>query len=111
MISRIHAHVMHLSDETWKIRDNHSVNGLFVNGVKVHEAALAFVAIILFSQFCVPTRLLAVRRDGDMLTFGGGGNMAFGMKKDQIESSEFIYRFRGTQPAGVTARFSPIPAS
>jgi pSer/pThr/pTyr-binding forkhead associated (FHA) protein len=72
MISRIHAHVMHLVDESWKIRDNHSVNGLFVNSIKVHEAAL---------------------KDGDLLAFGGGGNMAFGQRKDQQETSEFIYRF------------------
>eukprot|EP01122_Echinamoeba_exundans_P008997 TRINITY_DN3082_c0_g2_i1.p1 TRINITY_DN3082_c0_g2~~TRINITY_DN3082_c0_g2_i1.p1 ORF type:complete len:536 (-),score=99.20 TRINITY_DN3082_c0_g2_i1:91-1698(-) len=72
MISRVHAHVMHLVDASWKIRDNHSVNGLFVNSIKVHEAAL---------------------KDGDLLTFGGGGNMAFGQRKDQQETSEFIYRF------------------
>lgn len=30
------------------------------------------------------------------MTFGGGGNLSYGQRKDQSDTSEFIYRFRGT---------------
>jgi pSer/pThr/pTyr-binding forkhead associated (FHA) protein len=74
MISRVHAHIAHLSNNQWKLRDNRSVNGVYVNDVKVSEASL---------------------NDGDVITFGGGGNAPFGSKKQQPDS-EFIYKFTGT---------------
>jgi hypothetical protein len=71
MISRVHAHIAHLSNDQWKLRDNRSVNGIYVNSIKVGEAIL---------------------NDGDVITFGGGGNAAFGSTKEQPEA-EFIYKF------------------
>lgn len=50
MISRVHAKILQLPDTNqdgmhmWKIVDNKSVNGIFVNSVKVAEAILQYVA-------------------------------------------------------------------
>jgi len=71
MISRVHSHLVY-SHHQWKLRDNRSVNGVFVNDRKVHEAVLC---------------------DGDMVVFGGGGNRPIGAIFEQPDS-EFKYQFR-----------------
>ncbi|PRP83035.1 hypothetical protein PROFUN_09890 [Planoprotostelium fungivorum] len=78
MISRLHARMNVTIEQDgdgrykWIIKDNNSVNGLFINDVKRPEAVL---------------------EDGDTITFGGGGNEAFGLHKQQ-PNSEFIYQIR-----------------
>lgn len=80
MISRVHSYLV-FSHNQWKVRDNRSVNGVFVNDRKVHESVL---------------------RDGDMVVFGGGGNRPLGHPFEQ-KDNEFKYEFRinpnwNTQP-------------
>jgi pSer/pThr/pTyr-binding forkhead associated (FHA) protein len=73
MISRLHAKI--LQDNTqWKIVDNKSMNGLFINNKRVAEAVL---------------------RDGDKIVFGGGGALPMGSIRAQ-SNSEFIYVFKVT---------------
>lgn len=70
MISRVHAYIIY-SNNQWYIRDNRSVNGVFLNDVKIHESRIKL---------------------GDVITFGGGGNMMRGSIKRQ-DMSEFNYIF------------------
>lgn len=70
MISRVHAYIIN-SNNQWYIRDNRSVNGVFLNDVKIHESRIKL---------------------GDVITFGGGGNMIRGSIKRQ-DLSEFNYVF------------------
>lgn len=71
MISRIHAYIIHGKDGNWYIRDNKSVNGVFLNNVKVFDSVL---------------------QNEDRITFGGGGNLARGTYKHQPRS-EFNFIF------------------
>lgn len=71
MISRVHSHIVYAHHQ-WKLRDNRSVNGVFVNDRKIHEAVL---------------------NDGDVVVFGGGGNRPIGAFFPQRDS-EFKYQFR-----------------
>jgi pSer/pThr/pTyr-binding forkhead associated (FHA) protein len=51
MISRIHAKLLRISangETKIKLVDNKSTNGLIVNGIKVEEAILKYVAYLLF---------------------------------------------------------------
>lgn len=71
MISRVHSFLVYTHHQ-WKVRDNRSVNGVFVNDRKVHEAVLL---------------------DGDIVIFGGGGNRPIGAVLEQRDW-EFKYEFR-----------------
>lgn len=55
----------------WKIEDNNSRNGMFVNSIKLAEATLSH---------------------GDIVTFGGGGTLPYGTHKNNIES-DYQYVF------------------
>lgn len=70
MISRNHATISQHYN-VWKLKDNNSVNGVFVNNKKVHEVIL---------------------NDGDIIVFGGGGNRPFGSLF--LNDSEFRYIFK-----------------
>eukprot|EP01118_Nematostelium_gracile_P011478 TRINITY_DN4075_c0_g1_i3.p1 TRINITY_DN4075_c0_g1~~TRINITY_DN4075_c0_g1_i3.p1 ORF type:complete len:104 (-),score=37.91 TRINITY_DN4075_c0_g1_i3:26-337(-) len=74
MISRNHASIQSSEQEgqtKWTITDSNSVNGVFVNDVKIKEAEL---------------------KNGDLITFGGGATAAVGAIRKQPES-EFVYQF------------------
>lgn len=71
MISRVHSFLLNLHGH-WEVRDNRSVNGIFVNDRKVQEAVL---------------------KDGDVVVFGGGGDHPIGAIIEQPDS-EFRYEFR-----------------
>lgn len=71
MISRVHSFLLHLHGH-WEVRDNRSVNGIFVNDRKVQEAVL---------------------KDSDVVVFGGGGDHPIGAIIEQPDS-EFRYEFR-----------------
>eukprot|EP01114_Cavostelium_apophysatum_P023344 TRINITY_DN8759_c0_g1_i4.p1 TRINITY_DN8759_c0_g1~~TRINITY_DN8759_c0_g1_i4.p1 ORF type:complete len:408 (+),score=129.46 TRINITY_DN8759_c0_g1_i4:39-1226(+) len=75
MISRKHARLLQTEEDgelKWKIVDNGSVNGVFVDNKKISEAYLS---------------------DGSVIVFGGGGKLPIGAEKDQSKDSEFVYRF------------------
>jgi pSer/pThr/pTyr-binding forkhead associated (FHA) protein len=77
MISRHHAVIRQVeagpAEQLWEITDAGSVNGIFVNDVKVDRHVLS---------------------NGDVIVFGGGGKTPFGEKKSQL-TSEFVYVFSG----------------
>eukprot|EP01117_Protostelium_nocturnum_P001431 TRINITY_DN1172_c3_g1_i1.p1 TRINITY_DN1172_c3_g1~~TRINITY_DN1172_c3_g1_i1.p1 ORF type:complete len:566 (-),score=217.33 TRINITY_DN1172_c3_g1_i1:222-1811(-) len=92
MISRVHAKIQSSEEKDeegrhkFKVVDNKSLNGIFVNDHKVTEHFL---------------------EDGDVITFGGGGNLALGILHKQ-EDSEFIYqiRYRTTNPNNLKRKLS-----
>ncbi|ELR23567.1 FHA domain containing protein [Acanthamoeba castellanii str. Neff] len=57
MMSRLHATISAEGNGQWKVTDCKSLNGIFVNGIKVEEAYL---------------------RDGDEIVFGEGGTCSLG---------------------------------
>lgn len=71
MISRVHSFLLNIHGH-WEVRDNRSVNGIFVNDRKVQEAVL---------------------KDGDVVVFGGGGDHPIGAIIEQPDS-EFRYEFK-----------------
>jgi len=71
MLSRIHA-IICQEENTWKIIDCKSLNGIFVNSIKVSEAVL---------------------KDGDTIVFGEGGKQTLGSKLVQ-SNPELIYTFK-----------------
>ena len=81
MISRLHAILRYAAEDVadgstgWRLVDQRSVNGVFVNDVKVAEALL---------------------KDGDVLCFGGGASVKEGARRQQL-SSEFRFVFRSPQ--------------
>jgi len=84
MISRLHAKFLQTSEtdnqgrHLWKLVDNNSLNGVFVNDVKVAEKVL---------------------EDGDRIIFGGGGKLALGVTKAQTDSEfVFVFKLRKTNP-------------
>eukprot|EP01103_Thecamoeba_quadrilineata_P004560 TRINITY_DN1429_c0_g1_i2.p1 TRINITY_DN1429_c0_g1~~TRINITY_DN1429_c0_g1_i2.p1 ORF type:complete len:377 (-),score=73.74 TRINITY_DN1429_c0_g1_i2:602-1732(-) len=76
MISREHAKLERVENTDaefqWRLSDLKSANGLFINSIKTPEAVL---------------------RDGDEITFGGGGGIKNGLELQSI-SSELVYVFR-----------------
>jgi hypothetical protein len=74
-ISKIHTVIYRRSrdkSETWVIEDNRSVNGTFVNSIKIHRKIL------------IP---------GDEIVFGGGPNFRMGDILESTEKSSCRYRF------------------
>jgi len=71
MISRLHAFCEWKPPNSWQIRDNGSVNGIFVNDVKVLQQTL---------------------RVDDVITFGGGAKLGLGQSLSQ-PYSEFTYKY------------------
>lgn len=71
MISRVHAYIICGDNGQWYIRDNRSVNGVFLNDEKVFDSRI---------------------KNRDIITFGGGGNLARGTIKSQPRS-EFNFVF------------------
>jgi len=72
MISRVHAFCEWIpEEEVWQIRDNRSVNGVFVNDTKINQHQL---------------------KPHDVITFGGGAKLEVGQTLCQPQS-EFTYQF------------------
>jgi len=72
MISRVHAFCEWIpEEEVWQIRDNRSVNGVFVNDRKINQHQL---------------------KPHDVITFGGGAKLEVGQTLCQPQS-EFTYQF------------------
>jgi len=72
MISRVHAFCEWIPEKgVWQIRDNCSVNGVFVNDVKIDQQQLKL---------------------HDVITFGGGAKLGVGQTLCQPQS-EFTYQF------------------
>jgi len=81
MISRVHAIITKKTFENqtrWVIEDKNSVNGIFVNNVRVSNSQL---------------------KNGDRLTFGGGCAVKVGETREQPDSEfEFIFEEAGVMP-------------
>jgi len=81
MISRVHAIITKKTFENqtrWVIEDKNSVNGIFVNNVRVSNSQL---------------------KNGDRLTFGGGCAVKIGETREQPDSEfEFIFEEAGVMP-------------
>ena len=77
LISREHAVIEYFDERGWVIKDLNSVNGLFVNDVKISKT---------------------VMHEGDRVIFGGGGNLKMGARRTQ-RNSEFEYKFSYSLPA------------
>ena len=91
-ISRRHAEVRFVkTTDSFVLVDLGAMNGVFVNGVRIDAAG-------------APVTL----RGGDVVTFGGGANVAAGQKVSQPKS-EFVFRVLIT-PSSASATMSPPPA-
>jgi len=85
MISRVHAKVFY-KDNSWFIQNNKSVNGVYVNDVKLGD---------------LPVPL----KEGDIVVFGGNANQLPGAIKKQ-PNSEFIYQFKLTKKTTKSRRYT-----
>ena len=88
----------------WVLTDQKSVNGTFINLTRRNEAVLQSVAfpatdaIVLMLSVCCDVCVLVLRRDGDIIHFGGGFSVAIDESVPR-PASDFVYIFRiGTPP-------------
>jgi len=90
MISRIHAQLQWMpTEQTWQIIDKGSVNGVFVNEIKVTQHKL---------------------KKSDLITFGGGAMCPMGNHISQ-PNSEFQYYFEEIQTTPTLVPSCRLPSS
>lgn len=99
-LSRTHINIWkknipHTNDYQWHITDLNTMNGTFIDGVKIHESAI---------------------NDGEILTLGGGAGLEMGQRSNML-ASDLVFRFEvlvqdDSKPAPTSgARATPFVTS